>query len=152
GINHGPDIGHYYDSIAIYDRNGEVNSDAYNGYKTLSRDLIINNSLPDLSDGWYAFGGPDARHSNDYFWWITRKGSEFPFQYVTRKEFLLKQVAIQKAYLASAIKQRDNKEQQNIYKQSGQLEYFLSTHNNNITRLEKTLAAYQKDLEHDEEW
>ncbi len=152
GINHGPYIGHYYDSIAVYDRNGEVNSDAYNGYKTLGRDLIVNNSLPDLSNGWYAFGGPDSRYTSDYFWWIIRKGSQLPFQYVTRKEFLLKQVAIQQAYIAAAIKQRDNKEMQNVYKQSGQLEYFFSTHNNNIATLEKTLAAYRKDLTKDEDW
>lgn len=50
-INHGPHIGHYYDSIAIYNGNGEVNSDAYTGYKAMGRDFIVNNKLPDLSDG-----------------------------------------------------------------------------------------------------
>lgn len=151
-VNNGPDIGHCYDTIAIIGRDGEVNSDAHIGYHILERDLIPNGSLPDLSDGWYAYGGPDAVYTSDYFWWITRKGSELPFQYVTRKEFLLKQVAIQQAYIASAKKQRDNKEVQNVYKQSGQLEYFLSTHNKNIALLEKTLAAYQKDLEKNDSW
>ncbi len=152
GVNHGPHIGHYYDSIAIYDRNGEVSSDAHDGYKTLGKDLIVNNSLPDLSNGWYAYGGPDARHNQDYFWWITRKGSELPFQYVTRKEFLLKQVAIQQAYIAAAIKLRDNKELQDVYKQAGQWEHYLGLHNKHIATLEKTLAAYQKDLAQDEDW
>jgi len=50
-INHDPHICHYYDSIAIYNWNGEVNSDAYTGYKPLGRDFIVNNKLPDLSDG-----------------------------------------------------------------------------------------------------
>lgn len=140
GINNGPYIGEYYDSIAS------------DGYKTLGKDLIVNNRLPDVTNGWYAFGGPDARYTNDYFWWITPKGSQLPFQYVTRKEFLLKQVAIQKAYIAAAKKHWDNKELQNVYKQAGQWEYYLNQHNKNIEILEKTLAAYQKDLTKDEDW
>ncbi len=151
-VNDGPDIGHCYDTIAIIGRDGEVNSGAHMGYKILGRDLVLNGSLPDLSAGWYAYGGPDARNNRDYFWWITRKGSQLPFQYVTRKEFLLKQVAIQQAYLATAIKQRDNKELQAIHKQAGQWEYYLNQHNKNIATLEKTLAAYQKDLAQDEGW
>lgn len=149
-INNGPGIGNKYDTIAITDKEGLVNN-TY-GYHILEQDLIPNGSLPDLSNGWYAYGGPDAVHTSSYFWLVTRKGSELPFQYVTRKEFLLKQVAIQQAYIAAAKKQRDNKEMQNVYKQSGQLEYFLSTHNNNIAQLEKTLVAYQKDLEKDADW
>lgn len=151
-VNNGPGIGHYYDTIAIIGRDGEVNSDAHIGYNTLNRDLIPNGRLPDLSDGWYAYGGPDAVYTSDYFWWITRKGSELPFQYVTRKEFLLKQVAIQQAYIAAAKRQRDNKELQNVYKQSGQLDHFISSHNKNIALLEKTLAAYQNDLAKDQGW
>lgn len=151
-INNGPDIGQYYDSIAILDRDGEVNSDAYMGYKFLGRDLIVNNSLPDLSDGWHSYGGPEAITSDSYFWWITRKGSQMPFQYVTRKEFLLKQVAIQKAYIATAKKHWENKEMQDIYKKQGQFEYYLGLHNKHIESLEKTLAAYQKDLKKDEDW
>lgn len=150
-VNNGPDIGHCYDTIAVIGRDGEVNSDAY-GYHILGRDLIPNGSLPDMSDGWYTYGGSDAVHTSDYFWWITRKGSELPFQYVTRKEFLLKQAAIQQAHIASAKKRWDNKELQNVYKQSGQLEYYTTAHNKLIALLEKTLAAYQKDLEKDEGW
>lgn len=149
-INNGPGIGNKYDTIAITDKEGLVNN-TY-GYHVLERDLIPNGRLPDLSDGWYAYGGPDATFTSDYFWWITRKGSELPFQYVTRKEFLLKQVAIQQAYIAAAKKQRDNKETQNVYKQSGQLEYFFNIQNKLIADLEKTLAAYQQDFKKDEEW
>lgn len=152
GINHGPHIGHYYDSIAVYDRNGEVGSGAHDGFKTLGKDLIVNNRLPDVTDGWYAFGGPNARFTNDYFWWVTPKGSQLPFQYVTRKEFLLKQVAVQKAYIAAAKKHWDNKELQNVYKQAGQWEYYHNQHNKNIASYERTLAAYQKDLTKDEDW
>ncbi len=151
-VNWGLEIGNFYDTIAIIDRNGEVNSNAYIGYNTLEKDLIPNGMLPNMANGWYAYGGSDAMYTKDHIWWVTRKGSELPFQYVTRKEFLLKQVAIQQAYIAAAKKQRDNKEMQNAYKQSGQLEYFLSTQNNQIVNLEKTLAAYKKDLEKDERW
>ncbi len=150
-INNGPDIGNKYDTIAVIGRDGEVNSDAY-GYHTLGRDIIPNGKLPDLSDGSYAYGGPGATFTSDYIWWVTRKGSELPFQYVTRKEFLLKQVAIQQAQIAAAKKRWDNKELQDVYKQSGQLEYYTSAHNKLITHLEKTLAAYQKDLEKDADW
>lgn len=151
-VNAGPTIGTSYDTIAIIDRNGEVNSGAAIGYHILDRDLIPNGKLPDVSDGWYAYGGPDATHISAYFWWITPKGSELPFQYVTRKEFLRKQVAIQQAYIADAKRIRDNKETQNVYKQSGQLDYFLNAQNKLIANLEKTLAAYQKDLEKDTGW
>ncbi len=140
GINHGPHIGHYYDSIAS------------DGYKTLDKDLIVNNRLPDVTNGWYAFGGPDARFTNDYFWWITPKGSQLPFQYVTRKEFLLKQIAIQQANIAEAKKHWDNKEVQNIRKQAGQWEYYHNQHKEHLASLEKTVAAYQKDLTKDESW
>ena len=151
-VNNGPDIGHFYDDIAITGPDGEVNSDAHIGYRILSKDFFSNGKLPDLSAGWFAYGGTNASYTSDYFWWITRKGKELPFQYVTRKEFLQKQVAVQQAYIAAAKKQRDNKETQNVYKQSGQLDYFLNAQNSLIAKLEKTLAAYQKDLGKDESW
>lgn len=151
-VNNGPDIGHCYDTIAIIGRDGEVNSDAHIGYHILERDLIPNGSLPDLSDGWYTYGGPDAVYTSDYFWWITRKGSELPFQYVTRKEFLQKQVAFQLASIATMKKHRDNKEVQDAYKQSGQLDYYISQCNQQIATIEKTLAAYKNDLQKDEGW
>lgn len=142
----------YYDTIVILDRNGEVNSNAHIGYHTLSRDYFPFGKLPDLSNGSYAFGGPDARFTSNYLWWITGKGKELPFQYVTRKEFLLKQIAVQQAYINDAKRIRDNKETQNIYKQSNQLDYFLNAHNKQIETLEKTRAAYQEDLNKKDKW
>ena len=142
----------YYDTIAILDRDGEVNSNAHIGYHTLGRDYFPNGKWPDLSNGWYAYGGPDAQFTSNYSWWITGKGKELPFHYVTRKELLMKQIAVQQAYINSAKRIRDNKETQNVYKQSNQLDYFLNAQNKLIETLEKTKAAYQEDLGKKDEW
>ncbi len=152
GINHGPTIGHFYDTIGLYDRDGNLNSNAHIGYKILEYGVFKNGQLPDVTDGWYAYGGPDTRFPKDYYWWITRKGNELPFQYVTRKEFLLKQIVIQKTQITTMIKLRDNKETQNVYKQSGRLEDFINQNNKLIEGFQKTIAAYQKDLDKDEDW
>ncbi len=137
------------EEMPIYNESGEVSSEATNtcGFYSLSQRECKDGKLPDLSNGYHSF-----ESGNDYYVWITREG-KLPYRYVSRREFLEKQVAICEAKL---------KELNKFYSSKGWKEQFeafpeykekmLEGRKNNLSMYEDPLEAYRKDLKKDTAW
>lgn len=117
-----------FSEMPIYNERGEVNSEAANkgGFHALSSRECKGGKLPDLSNGYHT-----VESGNDYYVWITYQGKQ-PYRYVSRKEFLEKQVALLEA--------------QRKERKPGDSKEFLSSF------FEKPLEAYRQDLKKDEAW
>ncbi|MBX3253596.1 MAG: hypothetical protein KF862_05595 [Chitinophagaceae bacterium] len=127
-INPGGALTVNFSEIPIYDYRGEVNSEATNrgGFHSLSSKECKGGKLPDLSNGYHIVEG-----AQDYYVWITYEG-KLPFRYVSRKEFLEKQVVLLEA--------------QRKERKPGDSKDFLSMF------FEKPLEAYRQDLKKDSAW
>ena len=135
--------------MPIYNENGEVSSEIINtcGFNSLSSKECKDGKLPDLSNGYHSIEAV-----NDYYVWITHEGKH-PYRYVSRKEFLEKQVAICEAKL---------KELNKFYSSKGWKEQFeafpeykekmLEGRKNNLSMYEYPLEAYRQDLKKEEAW
>ncbi|HRQ50581.1 MAG TPA: hypothetical protein PLR74_08605 [Agriterribacter sp.] len=117
-----------FNEMPIYNEQGEVSSETINngGFHALSSKECKGGKLPDLSNGYHT-----VESGNDYYVWITYKG-KLPYRYVSRKEFLEKQVALLEA--------------QRKERKSGDSKEFLSSF------FEKPLEAYRQDLKKDTAW
>jgi len=135
--------------MPIYKENGEVSSEATStgGFHSLSSRECPGGKLPDLSNGYHSTEG-----FNDYYVWITREG-KLPYRYVSRKEFLEKQVAICEAQLKELNQHYSSKgwkEQLEMFPQFR--EKMLADSKKHLSMHEKPLEAYRQDLEKDAAW
>lgn len=89
------------------------------GFTNFNASFFTDGQLPDTSSGWAKF--------NDLYW-ITKRG-QLPFQYVTRKEFLEKQIAINEAKIEE-----------------------LKKINYPHSMQSKMVQGYKNDLKKDSEW
>ncbi len=148
-INPGGSITVDFSEMPIYDERGEVRSEVTNtcGFNSLSPRECKGGKLPDLSNGYHSVEG-----GNGYYVWITYKGKQ-PYRYVSRKEFLEKQVAICEAKL---------KELNKFYSSKGWKEQFeafpeykekmLEGRKSSLSMYEMPLEAYRQDLKKDGAW
>lgn len=135
--------------LPLYNERGEVSSEAVNtgGFYALSSKECKGGKLPDLSKGYHSI-----ESGNDYYVWITHEGKQ-PYRYVSRKEFLEKQVAICEAKL---------KELNLFYSSKGWKEQFeafpeykekmLEGKKSNLSMYEYPLDAYRQDLKKEADW
>ena len=91
-----------FSEIPIYDEYGKINSGP--GFYSLSATDCVGGKLPDFSKGYHI-----VEQTNSFTVWITSEGRQ-PFRYVSRKEFLEKQVAICEAELKEKNKYYSSKE------------------------------------------
>jgi hypothetical protein len=127
-INPGGALTINFSEIPVYNERGEVSSEATNrgGFHSLSSKECKGGKLPDLSNGYHIVEG-----SQDYYVWITYEG-KLPFRYVSRKEFLEKQVVLLEA--------------QRKERKPGDSKEFLHSF------FEMPLEAYRQDLKKDSAW
>ena len=138
-----------FSEMPVYDESGKVSSEATNtgGFHSLSKRECKEKKLPDLSKGYHSF-----ESGNDYYVWITHEG-KLPYRYVSRKEFLEKQVAICEAKLKELNKNYSSKgwkEQLEMFPQYK--EKMLEDKKKHLSMYEDPLEAYRQDLKNDETW
>ncbi len=148
-INPGRLSGIMLGEMPIYDEYGKVNSETAGsgGFYSLSLKECKGRKLPDLSNGYHSF-----ESGNDYYVWITHEG-KMPYRYVSRKEFLEKQVAICEANLKelhARYSSKNWKEQLEMFPEHK--EKMLEGQKSSLSMYEDPLVAYRKDLEKDEAW
>lgn len=148
-INPGWLSGTKLSEMPIYNEYGKVNPETAGscGFYSLSPRECKGGKLPDLSNGYHSIEGV-----NNYYVWITYEG-KLPYRYVSRKEFLEKQVAICEANL---------KELNQFYSSKGWKEQFeafpeykekmLAGRKSNLSMHEDPLEAYRRDLKKDAAW
>ncbi len=114
--------------MPLYNERGELSSEANNGFGfyALSTGECKGGKLPDFSNGYHT-----VESGRNYYVWITYEG-KLPYRYVSRKQFLEKQVALLEARRKER-KPGDSKE-------------FLSMF------FEKPLEAYRQDLKKEQAW
>ena len=135
--------------MKVYDESGKLNTetDGTGGFYSLSIKQCKGGKLPDFSNGYHSFEG-----GNNYNVWVTYEG-KMPYRYVSRKEFLEKQVAIGEANLKDLNKHysskgwKDNLEMFPQYK-----EKMLEDKKKHLAMFEKPLEAYRQDLKKDTAW
>lgn len=127
-INPGGALTVNFSEMPVYDENGKLRSEATNtgGFYSLSPRECKGGRLPDISNGYHIVEG-----FKDYYVWITYEGKQ-PFRYVSRKEFLEKQVVLLEA--------------QRKERKPGDSKEFLSSF------FEMPLEAYRQDLKKDSVW
>ena len=135
--------------MPIYNESGEVSPEATNtcGFYSLSQRECKGGKLPDFSDGYHSF-----ESGNDYFVWITYEG-KLPYRYVSRKEFLEKQVAICEANLKELNKHYSSKgwkEQLEMFPQYK--EKMLEDKKKHLSIYQNPLEIYLQDLKKDTAW
>lgn len=138
-----------FSAIPILDESGKVSSEATNtcGFNSLTPRECKGGKLPDLSTGHHSF-----EVGNDYYIWITQPG-KLPYRYVSRKEFLEKQVAITEANLKEVnayYNSKSVKEQLEMFPQYR--EKMLEDKKKQLAMHEGTLEAYRKDLKKEAAW
>ena len=138
-----------FSEMPVYDESGKVCSEATNssGFHSLSQRECKGRKLPDLSKGYHSF-----ESGNDYYVWITHEG-KMPYRYVSRKEFLEKQVAICEAKLKELNKKYSSKgwkEQLEMFPQYK--EKMLEDKKKHLSMYDDPLEAYRQDLKNDETW
>lgn len=121
-------LGVWFREMPIYNERGVVSPEAAGslGFYALTPRECPNGKLPDSSKGHFIVQG-----INESYVWITYPG-KLPYRYVTRKEFLEKQIALLEA--------------QRKERKPGDPQEFLSTF------FEKPLEAYRNDLKKDTAW
>ncbi len=115
--------------MPVYDESSrKVSSEASGsfGFYALTERECKNGNLPDLSNGYYV-----VETSRDYNVWVTQDG-KLPYRYVSRKEFIEKQVKLLEA--------------QRKERHPGDSKELLTAF------FDKPLKAYKLDLKKDEEW
>ncbi len=135
--------------MPVYNEYGKVNSETNSscGFYSLSLRECKDGKLPDLSNGYHSF-----ESGNDYYVWITREG-KLPYRYVSRKEFLEKQVAICEANLKELNKHYSSKGWKEQFEAFPEYkEKMLEGRKSNLSMYEDPLEAYRKDLKKDTAW
>lgn len=138
-----------FSEMPIYNESGEVSSDATNtcGFHSLSSKECKGGKLPDLSNGYHSIEGVQ-----DYYVWITHKDKQ-PYRYVSRKDFLEKQVAICEAKLSEKNKYYSSKGWKEQFEAFPQYkEKMLESKKSDLAMYEKPLEAYRQDLKKDAAW
>ncbi len=138
-----------FSEIPIYDENGKLNSAIIDngGFHTLTSRECMGGKLPDMSAGYHIYD-----NGYDYNLWITYPG-KLPFRYVTRKEFLEKQVTIWEAKLKELNQRYSSKawkEQLEAFPQFK--EKMLEDSKKEVAFIEKKVEVYRQDLKKDEAW
>ncbi len=147
-VNRGGSLYTDFSEIPVYDEHGEVNKDG-SGFYYLSLKECKNGKLPDLTNGYLT-----CDDGNLYSVWITKEGKQ-PFRYVSRKEFLEKQVAIRQAQLKDLNEYYASdkwKKMIKVYEDLGQKEAAEKGKMLGISMQEKPLEAYRQDLKKDAAW
>lgn len=135
--------------MSVYNESGEVSSEVENsgGFYALSSRECRGGKLPDFSKGYHIFD-----RGYDYKVWITYEG-KMPFRYVSRKEFLEKQVLIGEAKLKELNKHYSSKDFKELLEMLPQnKEKMLEAKKNHLAMFEKPLEAYRQDLKKDAAW
>lgn len=149
-INRGGTLSGEFKEKPIYDEHGEVNKqlDSGGGFNFLNAYECPNGKLPDLTDGYHVID-----EGSTYSMWITFNGKQ-PYRYVSRKEFLEKQVAIGEAKLKELNKQYSKPEMLKAMEAAGGAykENILKGKKLATALLEKPLEAYRQDLKKDAAW
>ncbi len=135
-----------FSSIPVYDEYGKVNSTF--GFHELTPSQMVNGKqLLDFSDGYHIIEG-----TSSYQVWITYEGKK-PFRYVSRREFLEKQVAICEANLNALHQHYSSKGwKDNLAMFPQYKEKMLEDEKNHLSMYENPLRAYRQDLENDAGW
>ncbi|HRQ51683.1 MAG TPA: hypothetical protein PLR74_14150, partial [Agriterribacter sp.] len=150
-INRGGTLYNEFSEIPVYDEDGKINKEAgkRGGFYYLTSIECKGGKLPDFTNG-YLICDDDTWYSV----WITHEGKQ-PFRYVSRKEFLEKQVAIHQAelkdlneYYASA----EGKEMMKLLESLGQKEEGEKGKKLALSMQQKPLEAYRQDLKKDAAW
>lgn len=135
--------------MPVYNQSGEVSSEVENsgGFYALSSRECKGGKLPDFSKGYHIF---DSEY--DYKVWITYEG-KMPYRYVSRKEFLEKQVLIGEAKLKELNKYYSSKDWKELLEMLPQnKEKMLKDVKKHLEIFEKLLEAYRQDLKKDAAW
>ncbi len=138
-----------FSEMPLYDESGKVSSEVENsgGFNSLSSREIKNGKLPNLSKGYHT-----VESGNDYYVWITHEG-KMPFRYVSRKEFLEKQVAIAEAKLKETnayYNSKSWKEQLAMFPQNKEkMQEAMKKH---LSMYEGPLESYRQDLKKEATW
>ncbi|MCD8540006.1 MAG: hypothetical protein LRY55_09725 [Leadbetterella sp.] len=138
-----------FSEMPVYNENGEVNPTVFEqgGFHSFSSRECKGGKLPDLSSGYHSYD-----NGNDHYLWITYEGKH-PYRYVSRKEFLEKQVVICEAKLKELNKfysSRGWKDQFEAFPEHR--EKMLEGRKNNLSIYENPLKAYRQDLKKEEAW
>jgi len=133
----------------VYDQSGKLSSEVDNtgGFYSLTSTQCKGKRLPDFSNGYHSF-----QSGGDYYVWITYEG-KMPYRYVSRKEFLEKQVVIGEAKLKEKNKyysSKDWKELLDLLPENK--EKLLEGKESELSRYEDLLESYRKDLRKDSAW
>ncbi len=138
-----------FSEMPVYNEYGKVNPETSSscGFYSLSPKECKGGKLPDLSNGYHR-----VETGNDYYVWITHEGKR-PYRYVSRREFLEKQVAICEANLKELNQQYSSKgwkEQFDAFPEYR--EKMLEGRKNNLSMHQNPLEAYRRDLKKDAAW
>ena len=134
-----------FSSIPVLNEYGKVNE--MPGFHALTSSQCPNGKLPDFSEGYYIL-----ETISSYIVFITHKGKQ-PFRYVSRKEFLEKQIAICEANLKDLNKHYTSKtwkEQLEMFPQFR--EKMLKDSKEHLAMYERPINAYKEDLKKDAAW
>lgn len=148
-INPGGLLNAKFGEMPLYNDSGEVSSEAENsgGFYALTRRECREGKLPDLSNGYHGF-----ESGYDYQVWITYE-NKMPFRYVSRKEFLEKQLLIGEAKLKELNKYYSSKDWEELLKMLPEnKEKMLETKKTHLGMFEKPLETYRQDLKKDAAW
>lgn len=135
--------------MPVYDESGKLNTetDGTGGFYSLSMKQCKGGKLPDFSNGYHS-----VESGYDYHVWVTYDG-KMPFRYVSRKEFLEKQVVIAEANLKDLNKHYSSKNwKENLEMFPQYKEKMLADKKNHLAMFEKPLEAYRQDLKKDSVW
>lgn len=121
--------------------NSEVNTNG--GFHVLKSYHCPDGKLPDVSKGYHIFGD-----ENNYYVWFIYNG-KLPFRYVTRKEFLEKQVAILEAQVKEFGKKLLSPEMKALLDASPAYKEQMME---SLKLYRKPLEGYQSDLKKDVVW
>lgn len=138
-------FGDDFNEIPLFDERGKLNENI--GFNTLSPINCPEGKLPDFSDGYHIVDG-----GYYYSVWIAYEGKQ-PFRYVSRKEFLQKQVAIYEEKLKDLNKHYSSalwKEQ--LEKNPESRERILDDMKKILAVYELPLQDYRNDLKKDAAW
>jgi hypothetical protein len=149
-INRGGTLYNEFAAKPIYDEHGKVNSELNHGggFHSFTSVECRDGKLPDLSKGYHI-----VDEGNSYSVWITKK-NQTPYRYVSRKEFLEKQVEIAQAKIKELDKDYSKPEMLTAMNAGGGAykEDILKGKQLAMDLIEKPLAAYRQDLKKDTSW
>ncbi|MBX3253597.1 MAG: hypothetical protein KF862_05600 [Chitinophagaceae bacterium] len=149
-INRGGTLTNEFAEKPIYDEHGKVNRELNNGggFYSFTPVECKDGKLPDLSKGYHI-----VDEGNTYSVWITKK-NQTPYRYISRKEFLEKQVVIADAKRKELEKDYSKPEMLAAMNAAGGAykEDILKGKQLALDLIEKPLAAYKEDLKKDTAW